>query len=133
MLWFYRQNGYLDYEKVAQMEISAPQSFIKRQFGEEAITFLETCCVGQPLVGQVESAIEDCCSTGGYLELSSALPTVANETSAKEILEFVCKKNKQNPCQLFDTTSEFFFFFLSLGIYLMYLPVQSSPPSSSKT
>lgn len=104
--WFYRQNGYLDYDKVSQMEITAPQAFIKRQFGEEAITFLETCCVGKPLVNHVESAIEDCCSTGGYLEMNTALPSVLNEVSAKEILEFVVKKNKQNPCQLFGTTSK---------------------------
>lgn len=103
--WFYRQNGYLDYDKVSQLEITAPQAFIKRQLGDEAITFLETCCVGKTLVAQVESSIEDCCTTGGYLDVSTALPSVLNEASATEILEYVVKRNQQNPCHLFGSTS----------------------------
>lgn len=50
---FYKQNGYLEYDAVARLGVTAPQAFIKRQLAGEACTFLSKCCVDQRIIGQV--------------------------------------------------------------------------------
>src|SRR5262249_13189744 len=109
-------------------------SFIKRQLATSDCTYLKKCCVDQRIIGQVkslaglavktvieistitkclnlifilqiESALEECISTGTYLDASTILPSIMSEDDVADIIAVVLKPNKQKSTQLFGTTS----------------------------
>lgn len=102
---FYKQNGYLEYDAVTRLGVSATTNFIKRQLAAENCTYLSKCCVDQRIIGQVDAALEECISTGSFLDASSILPSVMAEEDISEILSVILKPNKLKSTQLFGTTS----------------------------
>lgn len=101
---FYKQNGYLEYDAVARLGVSAPLNFIKRQLATQDCTYLKKCCVDQRIIGQIEAALEECIVTGSYLDASTILPSIMSEEDIADIIAVVLKPNKQKSTQLFGTT-----------------------------
>lgn len=101
---FYKQNGYLEYDSVSRLGVSDPKSFIKRQLGNEKITFLGKCCVGNRIIDQIESALDECLSTGTYLDASTILPSIMAEEDIEQLLDVVLTPAKQKLTLLFGTT-----------------------------
>lgn len=101
---FYKQNGYVEYDAVARLGVSAPLNFIKKQLAMQDCTYLKKCCVDQRIIGQIEAALEECIVTGSYLDASTILPSIMSEEDIADIIAVVLKPNKQKSTQLFGTT-----------------------------
>lgn len=102
---FYKQNGYLEYDAVARLGVTTPLNFIKKQLANENCTYLKKCCVDQRIIEQIESALEECITSGTYLDALTILPSVMTEDDVSDILGVVLKPNRRKATQLFGTTS----------------------------
>ncbi|KAJ3665830.1 hypothetical protein Zmor_001299 [Zophobas morio] len=92
---FYRQNAYLEYDALARLGISDYKSYIKKQFSNEEITFLNSCAASKRILERAEADIEECIASKSYLDLQSNLPSVFNENDIQLILESILIKQKQ--------------------------------------
>lgn len=101
---FYRQNGYLEYDAVARLGLSDPKSFIKRQLASETLTFLEKCCIGSRIIDHIDSALDECISSGTYLDASTILPTIMSEEDIDQLLSKVLTPSKRKSTLLFGST-----------------------------
>lgn len=101
---FYRQNGYLEYDAVARLGVSSPLNFIKRQLADDNCTYLKKCCVDQRIIEQIESELEECITSGTYLDALTILPSVMTEDDVADVLAVVLKPNRRKSTQLFGTT-----------------------------
>lgn len=101
---FYKQNAYLEYESINRLGVSDAKNFIKRTIGDESITFLTKCCVGQRILDQIESSLDECISTGSYLEVGSILPSSMSEEDIEGVIAAVLTPIKQKQTILFGTT-----------------------------
>lgn len=101
---FYRQNTYLEYDAVNRLGVSDAKGYIKRTIGNESITFLSKCCVGQRILDQIESSLDECISTGSYLEVGSILPSIMSEEDIEGVIAAVLTPTKQKQTLLFGTT-----------------------------
>lgn len=58
-----------EYDAVARLGISDPQSYLKRRFGsEKGILFLKTLCVGEMLVDRVVASVEETLRDGEWFD-----------------------------------------------------------------
>lgn len=101
---FYRQNGYLEYDAVARLGLSDPKGFIRRQLPTEGLTFLEKCCIGSRIIDHIDSALEECISSGTYLDASTILPSIMSEEDIEQLLLKVLTPSKQKSTLLFGST-----------------------------
>lgn len=101
---FYRQNSYLEYDAVNRLGVSDAKNFIKRTVGNESITFLSKCCIDQRILDQIESSLDECISSGSYLDVSSILPSIMNEEDIDGAIAAVLTPAKQKQTLLFGTT-----------------------------
>ncbi|XP_031634719.1 E3 UFM1-protein ligase 1 homolog [Contarinia nasturtii] len=101
---FYKQNSYLEYDAVNRLGVSDAKGFIKRTVGDESITFLSKCCVDQRILDQIESSLDECISTGSYLEVGTILPSIMTEEDIEGIIAAVLTPTKQKQTLLFGTT-----------------------------
>lgn len=101
---FYRQNGYLEYEAVNRLGVSDAKSFIKRHLGNEKLTFLSKCCVGQRIIDQVESSLDESISSGSYLDAATILPSIMAQEDTEQLLAAILTPAKQKLTILFGST-----------------------------
>ena len=48
-----------EYDTLARLGISDPQSFVKKRFKADAVEYLSSCCVGRLIRDQIESEVDD--------------------------------------------------------------------------
>lgn len=101
---FYRQNSYLEYDAVNRLGVSDAKNFIKRTIGDESITFLSKCCIGQRILDQIESSLDECIASGSYLDVGSILPSIMSEEDIDGAIATVLTPAKQKQTLLFGTT-----------------------------
>lgn len=99
---FFKQNGYLEYESVTALGVgSDPKPFIQKQLSGEKLTFLEKCVVGQRIIDQVESTLEESIATSTFLDISTILPSVIGEQDIEKLIQVVLTPSKQRLTQIF--------------------------------
>jgi len=54
---------FLEYDTLARLGISEPQSFIKKRFKADAVEYLSSCCVGRLIRDQIESEVDEVISS----------------------------------------------------------------------
>lgn len=101
---FFKQNSYLEYDAVNRLGVSDAKGYIKRTIVNEPITFLSKCCIGQRILDQIESSLDECISTGSYLEVGSILPSSMAEEDIEGVITAVLTPAKQKQTLLFGTT-----------------------------
>lgn len=101
---FYKQNAYLEYDAVNRLGVSDAKGFIKRTIANEPLTFLSKCCVGQRILDQIESSLDECIASGSYLEVGSILPSIMTEEDIEGVIAAVLTPTKQKQTLLFGTT-----------------------------
>lgn len=101
---FYRQNGYLEYDGVNRLGVSDAKSFIKRHLANEKLSFLSKCCVGQRLIDQIESSLDESIASGSYLDASTILPSIMAEEDIEQLLLLILTPAKRKQTLLFGTT-----------------------------
>ena len=85
---FFSQNGYIEYDALTRLGITEPKVFIKRRFqSSQELTFLSTCCVGEQIVSNIESSIEDVVSGGSWIDVSHLMPTVLSPDDGKLLIQ----------------------------------------------
>lgn len=99
---FFKQNGYLEYDSVKALGVGDPIQFIRKQLGDEKLTFLEKCVVGQRVVDQVESTLEESISTSSFLDVSTILPSAISEEDVEKLIQLVLTPNKHRLTQVFS-------------------------------
>ncbi len=100
---FFKQNGYLEYDSVSNLGVSDPKGFIQKQLVGEKFRFLTKCAVGQRIIDQVESTLEESIASATYLDVSSILPSSISEEDIEELINIVLVPSKQRATQLFGT------------------------------
>lgn len=99
---FFKQNGYLEYESVSALGVGAdPKPFITKQLSNEKLTFLNKCVVGQRIIDQVESTLEESIATSTFLDISTILPSVIGEQDIEKLIQVVLTPSKQRLTQIF--------------------------------
>lgn len=99
---FFKQNGFLEYESVTALGVGAdPKPFIQKQLSGEKLTFLVKCVVGQRVIDQVESTLEESILTSSFLDISTILPSVIGEHDIEKLLQVVLTPSKQRLTQTF--------------------------------
>lgn len=91
----YRQENYLEHDSVVELGVSDPKSFIQKQLPNEKLTHLNKCTIGPRIVEQVESELEECFSTGKFLDVSTVVPSVMTDDDLDQLLKLVLDAAKQ--------------------------------------
>ena len=91
---FYKQNGYLDYATLNRIGITNPQNFIDKKFPNE-LCHLNSCAVGQLIMFQVESSIEECINNNNFVDLIPLLPSILSIEDVHLLIEKTFEQNKQ--------------------------------------
>jgi E3 UFM1-protein ligase 1 len=100
---FFKQNGYVEYDAVAKLGVSDPKSFIQKQLVGEKLQALQKCTIGQRLIDQVESALEECLCTNSYLDISTQLPSAMSEDDVDQLMSIIITPAKQKSILLLGT------------------------------
>lgn len=100
---FFKQNGYLEYESVTSLGIGEPKPFIQKQLSSEKLTFLDKCVVGQRIIDQVESTLEESIATSSFLDISTILPSVIGEQDIEKLIQVILTPSKQRLTQIFGS------------------------------
>lgn len=100
---FFKQNGYLEYESVTSLGVGEPKSFIQKQLSAEKLTFLNKCVVGQRIIDQVESTLEESIATSSFLDISTILPSVIGEQDIEKLIQVILTPSKQRLTQIFGS------------------------------
>lgn len=99
---FFRQNGYLEYDSVAALGVADPKGFIQKQLPNEKLSYLNKCVLGQRIIDQVESTLEESIATSTFLDISTVLPTVVAEEDIEKLIQIVLTPSKQRLTQIFS-------------------------------
>lgn len=89
---FYKQNSYIEYDVLSRMDIKQPKAFLRKKFNN--CVFLKTCCVSHLISAQVESVIEECIASNGWMDLKSVLPSILDKDDIELLVQDVFKSNK---------------------------------------
>lgn len=100
---FFKQNGYLEYESVTALGVGDPKPFIQKQLSSEKLTFLDKCVIGERIIDQVESTLEESIATSSFLDISTILPSVIGEQDIEKLIQFVLPPSKQRLTQIFGS------------------------------
>lgn len=100
---FYARNNYLEYDMVGKLGISDPKGYIKRQFPDEELLYLDTVCVGNRIREQLNGALEECIASGNYLDVSQVLPAVFSTEDVEELLSGAITRDKKKNVLLFSS------------------------------
>jgi E3 UFM1-protein ligase 1 len=101
---FFKQNGYLEYESVSALGVgSDPKPFIQKQLSGEKMTFLDKCVVGQRIIDQVESTLEESIATSSFLDISTILPSVIGDQDIEKLIQVILTPSKQRLTQIFGS------------------------------
>lgn len=98
---FFRQNGYLEFESVSSLGVGDPKTFIQKQLSAEKLTFLDNCVVGQRLIDQVESTLEESISTNSFLDVSTVLPSILGDQDIEKLIQLILTPSKLRLTQIF--------------------------------
>ncbi|XP_039433197.1 E3 UFM1-protein ligase 1 homolog [Culex pipiens pallens] len=101
---FYRQNGYLEHDSVAGLGVTDVKNFIVNQLPNEKIVHLKKCSVGEKLIDQVASSLEECISTSTYLDVSTVLPSIMSDEDVDQLLTIVLTAPMQKQVLIFNST-----------------------------
>lgn len=101
---FYKQNGYLEHDSVAGLGVSDVKSFITNQLPNEKIIHLKKCSVGEKLIDQVTSSLDECISSNTYLDISTVLPSIMSDEDIEQLLSIVLTTAKQKQTLTFGST-----------------------------
>ena len=86
---FLAQNGYLEYDALQRLGITEPQTFVKRKFKDENMTFLSSCCVGQTIIDNLEANVDEAIANGSFVEVTPFLPSVLSDKDTALILQHI--------------------------------------------
>lgn len=98
---FYRQNGYLEYDAVVSLGISDPKTFIQKQLATEKITYFDKCAIGQRIIDQIDSSLEESIATSTFLDVSTILPSAIGDEDIEKLIQHVLTPSKQRLTQNF--------------------------------
>lgn len=102
---FFKNNGYIEYDSVARLGVAEPKGFIQRQFPSDGkMIYLENCVIGSSFIEQIESALDECITTGGYLDVSTLLPSGLSDKDIDSILGLAINPMKKKSTLLVGTT-----------------------------
>ncbi|XP_055598994.1 E3 UFM1-protein ligase 1 homolog [Uranotaenia lowii] len=101
---FYRQNGYLEHDSVAGLGVSDVKNFINNQLVNEKIIHLKKCSVGEKLIDQITSSLDECISSNTYLDISTVLPSVMSDEDVEQLISMVLTPAKQKQTLIFGNT-----------------------------
>ncbi|KAK8399047.1 hypothetical protein O3P69_004257 [Scylla paramamosain] len=91
---FLKQNGYLDFEALRRLDISDPESHIRRRFKDEDLTFVGNVCVGPSLIDQIDAAIDDALVSGSWVDIYPLLPTVFSPDVGHQLVDIALKRRQ---------------------------------------
>lgn len=91
---FYKQNGYLEYDALAQVGISDGQSFVRKHFPSENLLLLSGAAVGPLFLGQVAACVEEAINSSTWTDIMTVLPSVFDGHDGEQILNEVLKTVK---------------------------------------
>lgn len=101
---FFKQNGYLEYESVSALGVgSDPKPFIQKQLSTEKLTFLNKCVVGQRIIDQVESTLEESIATNSFLDICTILPSVIGDQDIEKLIQVILTPSKQRLTEIFGS------------------------------
>ncbi|XP_053712431.1 E3 UFM1-protein ligase 1-like [Synchiropus splendidus] len=72
---FLLQNGYLEFDALLRLGIPDPSNYIKKRFKSNKLLFLQSACVGQTLMDQVEASVEEAVNSSLWSDIQAILPT----------------------------------------------------------
>ncbi|GAB0094997.1 E3 UFM1-protein ligase 1 homolog [Sergentomyia squamirostris] len=87
----FKQNGYVQHDALSHFGITDAKSFIQRHLPNEELLHLEKCTVGKRFVEQLEASVEECVSSGSYLDVTTILPSDLSEEDISKLLDSVVK------------------------------------------
>lgn len=91
----YRRENYLEHDSVINLGVSDPKSFIQKQLPNEKLMHLKKCTIGPRIVEQVESELEECFSSGKYLDVSTVVPSIMTDNDLDMLMEQLLDVPKQ--------------------------------------
>uniref|UniRef100_A0A1B0DBY5 E3 UFM1-protein ligase 1 homolog n=1 Tax=Phlebotomus papatasi TaxID=29031 RepID=A0A1B0DBY5_PHLPP len=115
----FKQNGYVQHDTLSHFGISDAKTFIQRQLPNEELVHLEKCTVGKRFVEQLDAAIEECISSGSYLDVTTILPTDLSQGDIDKLFETVMKPTTSRNVLILDTT-----IFTNVFLDRLVLPVK---------
>lgn len=98
---FYRQNGYLELESIASLGVTDPKAFVQKQLAHEKLMYLDKCVLGQRIIDQVESTLEESIATNTFLDISTILPTIIVDEDIDKLIQAILTPSKQRLTQIF--------------------------------
>lgn len=103
--FFFRQNGYLEFDALSRLGIPDAVSYIKKRYKTIQLLFLKAACIGQGLVDQVEASVEEAISSGTWVDIAPLLPSSLSVEDAAILLQHLLRAlSKQTSAVVFSDT-----------------------------
>lgn len=99
---FYKQNGYLEFDSLSRLGISDYKSYIKKQFANDDLIFLNSCSVSKSFLDRVQADVDECISSKSYIDLQTVLPSVFNTADIQGILDRILINQKLQQTVVID-------------------------------
>lgn len=88
-LSFFKANGYVEYETLKRLGIQKPQAYLRERYQEDFA--LETIFASPSVLPPLDAAVDDCISTGSYLDMGQHLPSPFTTGDVQDIVKLAPK------------------------------------------
>ncbi|XP_066143344.1 E3 UFM1-protein ligase 1 homolog [Euwallacea fornicatus] len=99
---FYKQNGYIEFDALGRLGILDYKTYLKRQFPNEDLIFLESSVTSKMILDRLEANLEECISSKSYVDLQNCLPSIFSPKDITIILDKLLKGPKQQQTILIE-------------------------------
>ena len=84
-LSFFKSNGYVEYETLKKLGIEKPREYLKDRFPDAYS--LETVFASSSVLPPLDAAIDDCISSGAYIDMAVHLPSPFSSVDVQDIVK----------------------------------------------
>eukprot|EP01052_Picozoa_sp_SAG31_P000785 SAG31_NODE_23_length_33717_cov_17.863585_5_plen_820_part_00 len=98
---FYRQNGFVDYSMIADLEIKAPAKYAAKKFTDGI--GLYTCHCNQQLLKRLEGDVEEAIEIGGWVDVGAIVPVQFEQSDVTKLIELCPLVSKGNKVAVIDS------------------------------
>jgi hypothetical protein len=90
---FFKQNGYIAYDMVAQMEYPNPKKFLQTTYTDGVA--LKTCFLSRHVIENIDASIAEALATESWLNVKSLLPIPLSRADALAVLRECSEVNEE--------------------------------------
>ena len=89
---FLSANSYIDFQSMNKLSIANPTGFLKANFKDKPLVFLDSCAILESFLEPLQASIEEMESSSSFMDISVFLPSLFSNSDIDKIMK-MCSKN----------------------------------------